>query len=607
MATTASQDLQIQANPSRFYLHFIYKVVSVAIVLVVIPLFPSQAPDFVNQTVLSRGWELVHLLFVGIAVSYGLFSRRNVEIEKEHPCKSETAQTYVSGILQVSSVFDDGVECPNESDVHKFQTWNSQCFRGDSNDVIGRESSDFYEQTNGNSYGSYDNYRPLFLPVRSLKSPVLDGEFGGSVNENGGSRGSPVSRSDSDSDSDSDSRIGSCNSSAERAGRREIEELGTLDLDLEEELEGNGALPSPIPWRSRSGRMEMREEVANAAPAFYSPAPSIKEFDTSRLRSRSFHAPRPYHQPYQPESPFGIMDMEEAGNVAPPLYSPPPAMKESDVNRLRSRSLRAPRHNKQSYQREFVAERMEMREKSANIPPLYNPTPSMEESGFDQLKPRSSRAPMQRHQSSQPDSTPPLPNKLSPSYSFVPELRSKSMKELGKKNASSKSPSPPPTNLPDPESLGSPIFESHSSSSTMGLSSEKKYKKNDLKDESMEKLSRRRRDELRNRRNLRLDSLKSESKTRTHVEGPSVGIGRSVRTFRTSESVSKATSSKEIDEPMDGEIGGILNEVDVTAAKETGTNKARTDELPLPVSCEKQKCETSNGEVEQNSEVTRLN
>ncbi|KAK9144566.1 hypothetical protein Sjap_004469 [Stephania japonica] len=501
MATTASQDSQIQANPSRFYFHFIYKVVTVAIVLVVIPLFPSQAPDFVNQTVLNRGWELVHLLFVGIAVSYGLFSRRNVEVEKEHPFKSETAQTYVSGFLHVSSVFDDGVECPFESDVHKAQTWNPQCFRGDSSVVVARESSDFYEQTNGSSYGSY---RPLYLPVRSLKSPVLDGEFGGSVSENGGSWGSPISGSDSDS------RIGSCNSSAERTGRREIEELG--DLDLEEELEENGSLPSTIPWCSRSGRMEMREEVANVAPPFYSPAPSIKEFDTNRLRSRSFHAPGPYYQSSQPEFLFGGMDMGEAGNVAPPLYSPAPAMKESDVDRLRSRSFQAPRHYKQSSQSEYAAERMEMREKSVNVPPLYNPTPPMEESGFDQLKSRSSRAPMQHHQSSQPNSTSPSPKKLSPSNSFVPELRSKSAKELGKKNASFKSPSPPPTNFPDPESPRSPTFELHSSSSTTGLSSEKKYGKNDVEDEPREKLSRRRRDELRNRRNLRLNSLKSESK-----------------------------------------------------------------------------------------------
>uniref|UniRef100_A0A0A8ZJI5 Uncharacterized protein n=1 Tax=Arundo donax TaxID=35708 RepID=A0A0A8ZJI5_ARUDO len=54
-----------------------------ATVLALLPLLPSQAPEGLvagagaGQAFLAKAWELLHLLLVGIAVSYGLFSRRN--------------------------------------------------------------------------------------------------------------------------------------------------------------------------------------------------------------------------------------------------------------------------------------------------------------------------------------------------------------------------------------------------------------------------------------------------------------------------------------------------------------------------------------------------
>ena len=93
---------------------FLYKAALVTLLLVLVPLFPSLAPDFFNQTFHSTSWELLQLIFVGIAVSYGLFSKKNdVEPHKDNH-KIDNAQLYLSKLLQVSSVFDDESESESE-------------------------------------------------------------------------------------------------------------------------------------------------------------------------------------------------------------------------------------------------------------------------------------------------------------------------------------------------------------------------------------------------------------------------------------------------------------------------------------------------------------
>ncbi|XP_010258797.1 PREDICTED: serine/arginine repetitive matrix protein 1-like [Nelumbo nucifera] len=258
---------------SKFYAHFLYKAVLVAILLIVVPLFPSQAPEFINQTILARSWELLHLLFVGIAVCYGLFSRRNVETEKESQTKIDSAQSYVSRILQVSSVFDDEVESPCGSDENKIQTWNSQYFRGEPVVVVEQETPALDEQK---STISTISNKPLLLPVRSLKSRVSHRDALESTVEPHGLSSASLSRSNSGSKSSNKTRNG---------------ELGGLDpLDLEEKLKESVVLPSPIPWRSRSGRMEMKEETGAITPPLYSLPPSVDESELDPLESRSFQS-----------------------------------------------------------------------------------------------------------------------------------------------------------------------------------------------------------------------------------------------------------------------------------------------------------------------------
>ncbi|KAI3918751.1 hypothetical protein MKX01_042071 [Papaver californicum] len=276
--------------PSKFNFGFIYKAVVVSIVLVLLPLFPSQAPEFVNQTIPDRSWELVHLLFVGIAVSYGLFSRRNVDNvettrENNNHSKVENTQAYMSRMLSVSSVFDDDFENPSLSsddnvNNHLVQTWNSRYLRGESNILVAQEeNSGFDEQINHRRNVSV---QPLLLPVRSLRSQM------------------PDSHSVEYQEEYIDESIhGNVNGVIDDLG-------GPLDLD-EIKMNGHSVLPSPIPWRSRSGRMVMNEQV-NA----YSP--SVEESELNQLNYES--VPTPIYFPSRPNPTSLSMNF---GSVLPSI------------------------------------------------------------------------------------------------------------------------------------------------------------------------------------------------------------------------------------------------------------------------------------------------
>lgn len=266
-----------QPNPSKFYTQFMYKAVIVAIFLVTLPFFPSQAPEFINQSLHTRSWELVQLLLVGIAVSYGLFSRKNNEPEKEHSSKFDDAQSYVSRLLQVSSVFEDDSESPYMSNENKVQTWSSQYLRGEPVVVVAQENSVIDEEHSGSTSSRAVIEKPLLLPVRSLKSRVSQPDFSETDNESSGKGGS-LSKSSLNSGS---KRFSSNSNNKTRNG----EVGGSIPLDTEVKAEENVVLRSPIPWRSRSGRMVMKEETDNSLP------PSMEESDFNQLKSQSKSSP----------------------------------------------------------------------------------------------------------------------------------------------------------------------------------------------------------------------------------------------------------------------------------------------------------------------------
>ena len=261
-----------QANPTKYYTNFLYKALIVTIFLIILQLFPSQAPEFLNQTLNTRGWEFLRLVFVGIAVSYGLFSQRNDETEKEinnsNPSRFDNAQSYVSRFLQVSSVFDDEVDSPPESEETKVQTWSNQYYRNDPVVVVAEQNSALDKEQRATS--SRIGEKPLLLPVRSLKSRVIDADVDENCKEYAGGSAS-ISRSNSDSGS----KRFSSNSSKNKSG----ESGGSYCQELEEKLKENFVLPSPIPWRSRSGRMEMKEE---ADSPLYSLPPSLEKSEYNR-------------------------------------------------------------------------------------------------------------------------------------------------------------------------------------------------------------------------------------------------------------------------------------------------------------------------------------
>ncbi|XP_047951076.1 serine/threonine-protein kinase CST20 [Salvia hispanica] len=250
---------------------FLYKAALVTLLLVLVPLFPSLAPDFFNQTFHSTSWELLQLIFVGIAVSYGLFSKKNdVEPHKDNH-KIDNAQLYLSKLLQVSSVFDDESESESEPQAvieeNKFQALNSQYQRGEPVVVV-EEQNDAVSQI---------SQKPLLLPVRSLNHPLPN----------------PNSR----------------------AGEAE-----------EEEEEEKVVLRSPIPWQSRSGRMKMKE---SGDEEITSPSLNLKRSDQSRSfrgnpNSSSSSSSSSSPLLHESESKRGEDAAVRKKSFVPPPPAPPP-------------------------------------------------------------------------------------------------------------------------------------------------------------------------------------------------------------------------------------------------------------------------------------------
>ncbi|XP_015973221.1 uncharacterized protein LOC107496474 [Arachis duranensis] len=296
-----------QDDPNnKFYYHFLYKAALVAIFFVILPMFPSQAPDFINQSLVTRNWELLHILFVGIAISYGLFSRKNDEkVEKENNgTKFDNAQTLVSRFLQVSSFFEDEAEItPSSSSSdesattattttssNKVQTWNNQHYRKEPVVVVANQQQPAQHRSNfenkgggGGGSGSFASgegsriigEKPLLLPVRSLKSRLCDDPHVDDADEIAKPVNGTTTSSVSLNRSNSNNRFSPSNSMKTRNG--ELEGPGSPRI-VENMKDCNVVLPSPIPWRSRSGK---GIEIPTAQ------YPSVQESEFNKVESRS--------------------------------------------------------------------------------------------------------------------------------------------------------------------------------------------------------------------------------------------------------------------------------------------------------------------------------
>ncbi|MQM07514.1 hypothetical protein Taro_040355 [Colocasia esculenta] len=279
---------------------------AIFLLVAALPFFPSQAPEFVNQTLLTRGWELLHLLLVGIAVSYGLFSQRNAESASEKeaalPCADGTPQSYLTQLLQVSPVFDEeGPGTPSGPEESRLGMWTSRYHRGEPTVMV--------------APGSPGDGRRLLLPVRSLRSPVPHADSPGGREEH---------------EKHWIAGAGALSFPRGRVEDRKVREAGTV-LEYppaqKEELAGDRVvdLPSTIPWRLRSARMDLKEEMANAV-AFRSLSfrslpsrPSSASPSPRRLSPRSSLSPEPRAK--SNEDPW---KRKVLFNASPPPPPPPP-------------------------------------------------------------------------------------------------------------------------------------------------------------------------------------------------------------------------------------------------------------------------------------------
>ncbi|KAF5756679.1 hypothetical protein HanXRQr2_Chr17g0817651 [Helianthus annuus] len=95
-------------SKSLFTNYYFSKSIMIILVLLVFFYFPSQVPEmFKETTLIPKLWDLIYLLVIGIAVSYGLFSRKidSVHLSDDNIGENET---YLSGISHISSIFEDG-------------------------------------------------------------------------------------------------------------------------------------------------------------------------------------------------------------------------------------------------------------------------------------------------------------------------------------------------------------------------------------------------------------------------------------------------------------------------------------------------------------------
>ncbi|CAL5197956.1 unnamed protein product [Lathyrus oleraceus] len=300
---------QNQQDPNKFSYNFVYKATIVLIFFVILPLFPSQAPDFINQNLLTRNWELLHLLFVGIAISYGLFSRRNQEHDKDNNnnnSKFDSAQTLVSRFLQVSSFFEDEIDHQNQSaesdEITKLQTWSNQNqhYRNKPMVVVAPQVKDsvFEDKQSGGE----EKEKPLLLPVRSLKSRLSD--------EAGVLQSQSV---------DGSSKIGSkrfsSNSFNKVRNYGEFEGVIANKMKAKDEEKENVVLASPIPWRSRSASARMMEpkkeaiektskaSMPKASSMKFTPSESIAKDAEDSIKKKSFNYKSCFPPPPPPPPP----------------------------------------------------------------------------------------------------------------------------------------------------------------------------------------------------------------------------------------------------------------------------------------------------------------
>ncbi|CAL0302897.1 unnamed protein product [Lupinus luteus] len=283
--------------------------------------YPSLITELCSQQGVQY-WDLIHLIFIGIAVAYGLFSRRNVEqeiieIETESSVVCGNA-SYVSKMFPDSTIFDENEYPCGFDEKRVMHCLNTQYFDGGAvgvfdeqletqlsisednlNYSVGFDGTNVVQAWNSENYesepvvvvaqpchtigecGEAVSYKPLGLPVRSLR---LVSEGVGGVKYSNESVSSSGSK-------------GSCKSSV-KSRDKQFWDTGPsiLERKFNDGDDTAGASASPIPWRSRSRKMRREKGYGNVThphPMHFRPY-SVDETKFGALGSRSLPSVTPF-------------------------------------------------------------------------------------------------------------------------------------------------------------------------------------------------------------------------------------------------------------------------------------------------------------------------
>ncbi|GLJ30967.1 hypothetical protein SUGI_0618070 [Cryptomeria japonica] len=218
----------------------ILKGLFLALAVALMPVLHKQSPQlmagYANHSTIARSWELINLVVIGLAISYGFISRRHNPTENnanDRAVAAQGAQNYVQKIFDFAEVFDNFC-LPAE----KVEAWSSRWQPQEPLVVIGTD----------------DKEKPLLLPIRSLKSSLSNPEVFDFLEDPDfpSSKPDPTAAAVEESGKPPEVRNGTILSV----------ESGNFDEELSNVIaneEEPAVFPSPIPWASRLDVLNNKE------------------------------------------------------------------------------------------------------------------------------------------------------------------------------------------------------------------------------------------------------------------------------------------------------------------------------------------------------------